>query len=98
MVSKINKKKAKENGLVLSPILEKKVDELVEAKKKELKRMKLAAKMKKLCDKADGMYAFILFDASTKPIPGDSMQVFDMKATWRKVKDNIKTPSELLKK
>lgn len=84
MVSKINKKKHKIEGL--NPILEKKVDELVEIKKKELKRMKMASKLRKICGDE---YVFILFDADTAPKVGDSMQVYDMIATWKKAKNPV---------
>jgi hypothetical protein len=69
----------------LNPIVVKQIDNLVEIKKKELKRQKLASKLRKICEKA-GNYAFILFDADTAPKQGDSMEVMGMKAVWRKIK------------
>jgi len=78
-------KKSIKSPLQLNPIVAKQIDNLVELKKKELKRQKLASKLRKICEKA-GTYAFILFDADTAPKQGDIMEVMGMKATWRKIK------------
>jgi muconolactone delta-isomerase len=71
----------------LNPKIAKQVDELVEAKKRELKRQQMASKLKKTCG---DQYGFILFDIETKPQIGDTMRVFDMKAVWRKDINNNK--------